>query len=122
MKKLLGVFIILSACSGNIERNPRTLNLLQLDGEPMGCRFLYALDAEAEVFNRNDAIIYLENRIVEQARPGNAYWITNMETSSNSWSLFGKDRTFLITANVYNCPANVVTRNDASRRAGYINR
>jgi len=122
MKRLLGIFIILSACSGTIERDPRALNLLQLDGEPMGCRFIQTIDVDAEVFNRNDAIIYLENRIADLNRPINAYWITRMETSSNSWNLFGKDRTFLITANTYNCPGGVVTRGDAGRRAGYVGR
>ena len=122
MRRLFGILIILSACSGKMERKPAAENLLQLDSEPIGCRYLYKLDVEAEVFNRNDAVIYLENRIAEQNSFGNAYWITNMETKSNDWSFFGKDRAFVIKANVYNCPASVVTRMDAQRRAGYIRR
>ena len=46
----------------------------------------------------------MENRIADQARGGNAYWITSQRTRPNEWVIFGPERSFILVANVYDCP------------------
>ncbi len=107
MKKLFfcgAVLFALSACSGLIKNENGSEFLTQLDGEPVGCTYLYKLEAEASVYDADDARRYLENRIADQARPGNAYWITSQRTRPNEWVIFGPERAFVLTANVYDCP------------------
>ena len=106
MKKILAVLSVLTlaACGGLIENKNGSEYLTQLDAEPIGCTFLYKLESEVSVYDANDARRYLENRIVDQARPGNAYWITSQRTKPNEWVIFGPERAFVLVANVYDCP------------------
>ena len=78
--------------------------ITQLDAEPVGCTFLYKLETESSVYDADDARRYMENRIADQARPGNAYWITSQRTRPNEWVIFGPERSFILVANVYDCP------------------
>lgn len=107
----LGVAIILSACGGMIKNENGSEHLVKLDSEPIGCVFLYKLESEVSVYDADDARRYLENRIADQARGGNAYWITSQRTRPNEWVIFGPERAFVLAANVYNCsnPQNVRT-------------
>ncbi|MFQ6703400.1 MAG: hypothetical protein ACLRFO_04395, partial [Alphaproteobacteria bacterium] len=80
MKKIFAIFAVvfgLAACGGMIKNQNGSQYLVQLDAEPIGCTFLYKLESEVSVYDADDARRYLENRIVDQARPGNAYWITS---------------------------------------------
>ena len=122
MRRIILFALALSACSGIVERNPATENLTQLKDEPIGCKFLYRLEVDALVYNQEDAIVYLENRIVDQARKGNAYWLVSIRTSAKEFKLFGEDRSYIITANVYNCPnhANIVTKSDVKDSSDYL--
>lgn len=106
MKKILmlGAVFMLAACNGFIKNENGSQYLLQLDAEPVGCTFLYKLESEVSVYAAEDAKRYLENRIVDQARPGNAYWITSQRTKPNEWVIFGPERSFVLVANVYDCP------------------
>ena len=107
MKKLFAicsVVLTLGACSGLIEPENGSQYLTQLDAEPIGCTFLYKIESEVSVYDADDARTYLENRIVDQARPGNAYWITSQRTRPNEWVVFGPERAFILVANVYDCP------------------
>ena len=106
MKKIFAVLSVLSlaACGGLIENKNGSEYLTQLDAEPIGCTFLYKLESEVSVYDANDARRYLENRIVDQARPVNAYWITSQRTKPNEWVIFGPERAFVLVANVYDCP------------------
>ncbi len=107
MKKLFAicsVVLALGACSGLIEPENGSQYLTQLDAEPIGCTFLYKIESEVSVYDADDARTYLENRIVDQARPGNAYWITSQRTRPNEWVVFGPERAFILVANVYDCP------------------
>lgn len=106
MKKLYALFAlgVLSACGGMIQNEHGSEYLTQLEAEPIGCTFLYKLESEVSVYDAEDARRYLENRIADQARPGNAYWIVAQRTRPNKWVLFGPERAFVLTANVYDCP------------------
>lgn len=107
MKKifaLLFVTLSLVACSGMIKNENGSQYLVQLDAEPIGCTFLYKLESEVSVYDSDDARRYLENRIVDQGRTGNAYWITSQRTKPNEWVIFGPERAFVLVANVYDCP------------------
>ena len=106
MKKIWALLSVLAvaACGGLIENKNGSQFLTQLEAEPVGCTFLYKLESEVSVYDANDARRYLENRIVDQARPGNAYWITSQRTKPNEWVIFGPERAFVLVANVYDCP------------------
>lgn len=106
MKKIFAFFMLLGvvACGGMIKNENGSQYLVKLDAEPIGCTFLYKLESEVSVYDAEDARRYLENRIVDQARVGNAYWITSMRTKPNEWVIFGPERAFVLVANVYDCP------------------
>ena len=109
------MLLALAGCGGMIKNENGSEYLTQLDAEPIGCTFLYKLESEVSVYDADDARRYLENRIVDQARPGNAYWITSQRTRPNEWVLFGPERSFILVANVYDCPhpRSVRTAKDA---------
>ena len=106
MKKFLALFAVLAlaACGGMIKNENGSEFITQLDSEPIGCTFLYKLESEVSVYDADDARRYLENRIADQARPGNAYWIVSQRTKPNEWVIFGPERSFVLAANVYDCP------------------
>ena len=106
MKKIFAllVFVLLAACGGMVQNENGSEYLTQLEGEPIGCTFLYKMESEVSVYDAQDARRYLENRIADQARPGNAYWIVAERTRPNKWVMFGPERAFIMTANVYDCP------------------
>lgn len=122
MKKLLAIFGIMAlvGCGGMIQNENGSEYIKQLDAEPVGCTFLYKLEAEASVYDADDARRYMENRIADQARPGNAYWIVSQRTRPNEWVMFGPERTFVLTANVYDCP-NVRNVRTARTQPYYTN-
>ena len=107
MKKymaLLFAAVVMAGCGGYIKNENGSEHLKQLDGEPIGCTFLYKLESSVSVYDQDDARRYLENRIADQARPGNAYWIVSERTKPNEWVVFGPERNFILVANVYDCP------------------
>ena len=106
MKKVFAILslVLLTACGGMVKNQNGSQYLVQLEAEPIGCTFLYKLESEISVYDAEDARRYLENRIVDQARPGNAYWITSQRTRPNEWVIFGPERAFVLVANVYDCP------------------
>lgn len=112
---------MLSACTGFIQQKPEAKLLVRLTDEPIGCRYLYRLEVDALVYSQEDAITYLENRIVDQARKGNSYWIVSIRTDPKEWKVFGEDRSYIITSNVYKCPenANVITKSDVKKTTDY---
>ncbi|MDR2770341.1 MAG: hypothetical protein LBB08_02735, partial [Rickettsiales bacterium] len=117
----LFTFLLLAACGGFIQKNPETEKLAQVKDEPLGCQFLYRLEVDALVYSKDDAITYLENRIVDQVRRGNVYWLVSVRTNPKEWKLFGQERSYIITANVYRCPehANVVTRAELEKSSDF---
>lgn len=107
MKKkivFLSALLALAACGGYIKNENGSEFITQLEAEPIGCTFLYKMESEVSVYDEDDARRFLENRIADQARPGNAYWITSSRTRPNEWVMFGPERTFILAANVYDCP------------------
>ena len=106
MKKIMAFLslMLVAACGGMIKNENNSQFITQLDGEPIGCTFLYKLESEVSVYDAEDARRYLENRIADQARPGNADWIVAQRTRPNKWVIFGPERAFVLTANVYDCP------------------
>ena len=121
MKKFLSVFcvLVLAACGGMIKNENGSEFLTQLDSEPIGCTYLYKIESEASVYDADDARRYLENRIADQARSGNAYWITSQRTRPNEWVVFGPERAFILTANVYDCPNTRAARTAATCNSMY---
>ena len=120
MKKSILVLPLLAvACSGIVEKHPDTAKITQLKDEPIGCQFLYRLEVDALVYNQDDAIAYLENRIVDQARRGNAYWVVSIRTNPKEWKFFGQERSYVISSNVYRCPPNAITRSDMEKTSDY---
>ena len=101
---MMGVLAMLAACGGLVKNENGSEYLTQLDAEPMGCTYLYKIESEVSVYDADDARRYLENRIADQARGGNAYWITSQRTRPNEWVIFGPERAFVLAANVYDCP------------------
>ena len=106
MKLILSLLAccVLAGCGGYVKNTGGSEYLVKLDAEPVGCVFLYKLESEISVYDADDARRYLENKIADQARPGNAYWITSQRTRPNEWVVFGPERSFVLTANVYDCP------------------
>ena len=106
MKKIFLSFLFLGlcACSGLVKNENGSQYLVQLDAEPIGCTYLYKLESEVSVYDADDARRYLENRLVDQARPGNADWIVSQRTKPHEGVIFGPERAFVLTANVYDCP------------------
>ena len=117
MNKIFAICALgaMAACGGMIKNENGSEYLTQLDAEPIGCTFLYKLESEVSVYDADDARRYLENKIADQARPGNAYWITSSRTKPNEWVIFGPERAFVLVANVYDCPhpRSVRTAKDA---------
>lgn len=105
-----GLFAV-CGCTTTIKSENGADQLVQLADEPVGCQFLYKLESEVSVYDAADARRYLENRIADQARRGNAYWITSQRTRPNEWVVFGPERAYILNANVYRCPDtnNIVT-------------
>ncbi|MDR2269154.1 MAG: hypothetical protein LBD94_03140 [Rickettsiales bacterium] len=120
MKKILP-FLRLCACTGLVKRNPEAANITQLKDEPIGCQFLYRLEVDTLVYSKEDAITYLENRIVDQARRGNAYWLVSIRTNPKEWKFFGEERSYILTANVYKCPdrGSIITKADVEKASDY---
>lgn len=106
MKKfaIIAAMLAVAGCSGMVKHQNGSEYITQLDAEPVGCTYLYKLETETSVYDADDARVYLENRIADQARPGNAYWITSQRTRPNEWVIFGPERAFILAANVYDCP------------------
>ncbi len=123
MKKVIigSLLFALTACGGLVENENGSENLVKLNDEPIGCTYLYKLESEVSVYDADDAQRYLENRIADQVRRGNAYWITSQRTRPNQWVVFGPERAFILAANVYECPnlMNVITKKDVAERGEY---
>ena len=121
MKKFAVLALLLSACTGLVERKPETKGLVQLKDEPIGCNYLYRLEVDTLVYDKEDAIAYLENRIVDQARKGNAYWLVSIRTNPKEFKFFGQERSYIIVANVYRCPEHVtiVTKSEVEKSGDY---
>ncbi|MDR1361142.1 MAG: hypothetical protein LBJ18_02430 [Rickettsiales bacterium] len=96
--------LALCACGNYIKNENGSEHIVKLNGEPLNCNYLYKLESEVSVYDADDARRYMENRIADQARPGNAYWITSQRTRPNEWVIFGPERAFVLAANVYDCP------------------
>lgn len=113
--------ILCVACNGFVERKPETKHLIQLKDEPIGCHYLYRLEVDTLVYDKDDAIAYLENRIVDQARKGNTYWLVSIRTNPKEFQFFGQERSYIIVANVYKCPehATVVTKSEIESSGEY---
>lgn len=101
---LCGIMLSVAACGGLVKNKNGSEFLTRLDAEPIGCAYLYKIQTDVSVYNVEDARRYMENAIVEKTVSGNAYWITSQTTKQNDWVLFGPERSFVLNANVYNCP------------------
>lgn len=123
MKKIIigASMLALCSCGGLISNENGSENLVRFADEPMDCNYLYKVESEVSVYDAKDAQRYLENRIADQARRGNAYWVTSQRTRPNNWVVFGPERAFILAANVYDCPniMNVKTRPNLEQAASY---
>ncbi len=105
MKKILmiGFVAMLAACTNTVKPEYEKDNLVQLKQEPRNCTYLYKLNADASVYSHDDAIQYLKNRIAEQNKSGNAFWLEKDEKQQNDWVMFGPEHRYVMTARVYDC-------------------
>jgi len=112
---LIGCGLLASGCSGLVKPEHGSEALVAIDAEPIGCLFLYKLEAETAVYDQRDAEQYLRNRIIDQSRRGNVYWIVSERTRPNEGAVFGPEKSFVMTANVYDCPnaMNVFTKKNS---------
>ncbi len=106
MKKLLMILpvIFITACSSFVESKNGADTLIELDGAPENCTFSYKIKTSVAVYSKEDAIRYLRNTIVDNDKPGNAFWIVTEKTELNEGAIFGPDETFIMNTNIYNCP------------------
>lgn len=107
MRKILLLSVVcisVAACGGLVKNKNGSEFLTRLDKEPISCTFLYKIQTDVSVYNIEDARRFLENSIVEKTVSGNAYWITSQTTKQNDWVFFGPERSFILNANVYDCP------------------
>ena len=109
---------LLAGCSGVVKPEYGSESLVRLEGEPIGCQFLYKVESEVSVYDHEDAERYLRNRIIDQQRRANAYWVVSQRTRPNEWVVFGPERAFIMTANVYDCPN---ARNVAIKKNSGVN-
>ena len=105
MKKFIifSVCLLLAACTNTIKPENDSDKLTQLKSEPINCVYLYKINVESAVYSHDDAVQYLKNRIAEQKKTGNAFWVEKDEKQQNSWVMFGPEYKYLMTARVYDC-------------------
>ncbi len=104
MKKILVLSLLMCGCSGYIQNENGSENIKRLDSKPSNCTMLYKIESDVSVYDRGDALRYLENRISDQENPGNAYFIVSERMRQNPSAIFGPKNTFILVANVYECP------------------
>ena len=106
MKKFLAMPLMLAlvACGGWVKPEHGSEKLVRLVEEPTGCEFLYRMEVEVSVYDQRDAEQYLRNRIAEQQRRGNSFHVVSQRTRPNEWVIFGPEQSFILGANVYDCP------------------
>ena len=101
---LIACVAILAACSNTVTEQPGAEDIRKLDAESIGCKFLHTLETESAVYSYDDAERYLKNRIVSaEKNKGNAFMITYERTRENPDAVFGPKKSFVLTANVYEC-------------------
>ena len=98
--------LLVAGCGGVIKPTPGSDTLVKLESEPVGCQFLYKLESEVSVYDPKDAELYLRNKIIDQQRRGNSFWIVYQRTRPNEGVVFGPERAYILGANVYDCPVN----------------
>jgi len=103
-KTLLLIPMVLFGCGGYVQNENGSENLIQLDEKPNDCTFLYKINVDVAVYDEDDAIRYLENKIMEQDNPGNAYTVVSQKTKQNPSAIFGPKNTYIFIADVYDCP------------------
>ncbi|MCL1786201.1 MAG: hypothetical protein FWG39_03580 [Alphaproteobacteria bacterium] len=106
MKKFISISLALAlfSCGGWVKSGDGSSTLAKLGAEPANCEFLYQMQVEAAVYTNEDAEQFLRNRIADQKRPGNAFWIASTRTQRNESAIFGPRNTFVIDAKIYDCP------------------
>jgi len=105
MKKFLFIIpMVLFGCGGYVQNENGSENLVRFEEKPTKCTFLYKLESDVSVYDEDDAFRYLENRIMDQEKPGNAYWVISQRTRQNPSAIFGPKETYVLVANVYDCP------------------
>lgn len=105
MKKILliGLIAVLAACNHTIKPENNSDKLVLVNTEPKGCVYLYKIDADSSFYSHDDAVQYLRNRIMEQQKTGNVFWLEKDETEQNSWVMFGPEHKYIMSARVYDC-------------------
>ncbi|MCL2737262.1 MAG: hypothetical protein FWE17_00145 [Alphaproteobacteria bacterium] len=106
MKKLtmFSFALLLSACGGMIRPEQGSKALVRFNEEPTGCTFVYRLEVDVSAYAQRDAEQFLRNRIIAQQRQGNAFRITAQSSRPNPGAIFGPKNSFILDANIYDCP------------------
>ncbi|MFQ6778128.1 MAG: hypothetical protein ACLRFI_02430 [Alphaproteobacteria bacterium] len=106
MKKafcLVAGLVCMAGCTSINNENGSEF-LVQLKSEPTSnCEFLYKITTDASVYSQEDAVRMMENKIIEQENPGNAYLIVSNQTKQNDWVMFGPEYKYILVAKVFDC-------------------
>jgi len=79
------------------------LGLTRLTQEPKDCTFLYNITSDITNYSKEDVYNYLEQKILDQQKQGDSYYIVNESISDNIGAIFGPKHTYTLKVKVYNC-------------------
>lgn len=91
---------LLVACAETIGTGTGLTRLYQ---EPKDCTYLYAMTSDITNYSKEDVYNYLEQRILNQQKQGDSYYITSESTTDNVGAIFGPKQTYTLKVKVYNC-------------------
>ena len=101
MKKITISFCaLLAACATSTGAGT---GLTRLTEEPKDCTFLYTMTSDITNYSKEDVYNYLEQKILNQQKVGDSYYIVKESIADNIGAIFGPQHTYNIKVKVYNC-------------------
>lgn len=94
------VCFCLAACAASTDAGTGLTRLIQ---EPKDCTFLYTITSDVTNYSKEDVYNYLEQKILNQQKQGDSYYIVNESISDNIGAIFGPKHTYNLKVKVYNC-------------------
>ena len=99
-KSLICLCGLLVACASTTGSET---GLTRLYREPKNCTFLYNMTSDITNYTKEDVYNYLEQRILNQQKPADSYYVVNESIADNIGAIFGPKQTYTIKVKVYNC-------------------
>ncbi|MBQ6110723.1 MAG: hypothetical protein IJL05_05095 [Alphaproteobacteria bacterium] len=101
MKKYMICFCgLLAACATSTGAGS---GLTRLTQEPKDCTFLYTMTSDITNYSKEDVYNYLEQKILNQQKVGDSYYIVKESVIDNIGAIFGPKQTYNLKVKVYNC-------------------